>query len=130
MAHPNETLIRDAYAAFSRGDMDWLREKSFSKDITYHIPSDNRISGDKEGVDAVLGFFGMLFEETGGTFGVELIDVLANDDRAVSIHRVSGQRNGKTLEGVELIHFKIEDGKAVDAWVYHPDQHMVDDFWE
>jgi ketosteroid isomerase-like protein len=38
MAHPNETLIRDAFAAFGRGDMDALRNQCFAEDIRWHVP--------------------------------------------------------------------------------------------
>ena len=37
MAHPNETLVREAFAAFSRGDLEWLRNEVFRNEqkITY-----------------------------------------------------------------------------------------------
>jgi ketosteroid isomerase-like protein len=37
MGHPNEDLIRRGYAAFSRGDMDTLREL-FHPDIVCTLP--------------------------------------------------------------------------------------------
>ena len=37
MGHPNEDLIRRGYDAFSRGDMDTLREL-YHPDIVWHAP--------------------------------------------------------------------------------------------
>jgi ketosteroid isomerase-like protein len=37
MAHPNEDLVREAYAAFGRGDMDALRDKYFAENVRYHV---------------------------------------------------------------------------------------------
>ena len=50
MAHPNETLVREAFAAFGRGDMDALRSQYFAEDIRWHIPGRNPLAGDYEGV--------------------------------------------------------------------------------
>lgn len=129
MAHPNETLIREAYAAFSRGDLEWLRNNAFSESVTYHIAGKSMIAGDYEGVDAVLGFFVRLAEETGGTFKVELVDVLANDERAVALHKGSGTRGGAKLEAMELLLFAMSDGKVTEVWPHPRDLYAVDAFW-
>ena len=37
MAHPNEEVLRNAYAAFARGDLDcYLGNRT--NDITFHVP--------------------------------------------------------------------------------------------
>ena len=66
MAHPNEELIRRGFEAFSKGDMETLRNEIFASDVKYHVPGKSPISGDYDGIDAVLGFFGKIFELTGG----------------------------------------------------------------
>jgi uncharacterized protein len=71
MGHPNEDLIRRGYDAFSRGDMDTLREL-FHLDIVWHAPGRSQLFGDHRGVDAVLGYFGRTMELTGGNFRVEV----------------------------------------------------------
>ena len=57
LAHPNEDLVREAYAAFGRGDMDALRNKYFTENVLYHVTGRSPLAGDYEGIDQVLQFF-------------------------------------------------------------------------
>jgi ketosteroid isomerase-like protein len=96
MGHPDEEIVRRGYDAFSRGDMQTLREL-FDPDVVWHTPGRSQLAGDHRGVDAVLGFFGRTMELTGGTFRVEVHDVVANDEHVVGLHEVIAEREGKTL---------------------------------
>ena len=77
MAHPNEEVVRRGFEAFSTGDMAALNDL-FADDIVWHAPGRNPLSGDHKGKEAVFETFRQLFEMTGGTFKVELHDVLAH----------------------------------------------------
>ena len=129
MAHPNEDLVREAYAAFGRGDMDALRDKFFTQDVRYHVTDRSPLAGDYEGVDQVLQFFARIFEISGGTFSFELHDVLANDEHAVALVTVRGERAGKQLNDnmVQISH--LRDGKAYEVWNQATDQYAQDEFW-
>jgi len=129
MAHPNEDLVREAYAAFGRGDMDALRDKFFTQDVRYHVTDRSLLAGDYEGVDQVLQFFARIFEMSGGTFSFELHDVLANDEHAVALVTVRGERAGKQLNDnmVQISH--LRDGKAYEVWNQATDQYAQDEFW-
>jgi len=59
--------------------MDTLREL-FHPDIVWHAPGRSQLAGDHQGVDTVLGYFGRTMELTGGSFRVEVHDVVANDE--------------------------------------------------
>ena len=39
MAHPNEDLVREGFAAFGRGDMDALRKQFFTDDVRWRTPA-------------------------------------------------------------------------------------------
>jgi len=129
MAHPNEDLVREAYAAFGRGDMDALRDKFFTQDVRYYVTDRSPLAGDYEGVDQVLQFFARIFEMSGGTFSFELHDVLANDEHAVALVTVRGERAGKQLNDnmVQISH--LRDGKAYEVWNQATDQYAQDEFW-
>jgi ketosteroid isomerase-like protein len=129
MTHPNETLVRDGIAAFSRGDLDALRTQYFAEDIRWHFPGQSVVGGDYEGVDRVIEMFGKLAELSGGTHRVELHDVIANDDHAVALHATRGERAGKGLEINAVQIFHIRDGKISEAWTMHSDLYAVDEFW-
>jgi uncharacterized protein len=49
MAHPNEQRLRDRFEAFSKGDLDTLRNEYFAPDIVWHSPGRSQLSGDYEG---------------------------------------------------------------------------------
>jgi uncharacterized protein len=61
MAHPHKDLVRAEYDAFSRGDLDALRQ-AWSPNIVWDVAGRSPVAGDYKGVDAVLGFFGKLIE--------------------------------------------------------------------
>lgn len=126
--HPNEELLRKGYDAFGKGDMDTIREL-FADDIVWHAPGKSPLAGDHKGVDAVLENFGKVFEMTGGTFRLEIHDILANDEHAVVLVRAQGERDGKKLDdrGVQVWH--IKDGKATEQWLHSGDQYTSDEFF-
>jgi ketosteroid isomerase-like protein len=126
MGHPNEDLVRRGYDAFSRGDMQTLREV-FHPDIVWHAPGRGQLAGDYEGVDAVLAYFGRTMELTGGTFRVGLHDVVANDRHAVGLNTVHAERNGQTLDDRSALVFHVRDGKATEVWQFSGDQYAADE---
>jgi hypothetical protein len=65
--HPHVTLIRGAYAAFAKGDLDAL-DDVFAEDIRWHEPGRNQLSGTYDGRTAVYELFGRLMEVTEGSF--------------------------------------------------------------
>ena len=129
MAHPNEDLVRRGYAAFSAGDMATLDEL-FADDIAWHAGGRSVVSGDFEGKEAVFGYFGRLVQETGGTFRIEVHDVLANDEHVVALTTASAERQGKSLnnaKGVQIFH--VRDGKVTESWFHSGDQYADDAFF-
>lgn len=128
MAHPNEDLVRKGYDAFSKGDMDTLREL-FADDIVWHTPGRSPLSGDFKGIDEVLANFARTAELSGGTFKISLHDVLANDEHAVSLFESSAQREGKSLTSRGILVQHIEGGKVKEGWLHPDDQYAIDEFW-
>lgn len=128
MAHPNEDLARASVAALQSGDVDALRSKYFAEDIRWHAPGQSQIARDYEGIDDVLGYFGRIFELTGGTFSVELHDVLANDEHVVILFTSHGERDGRRLADREVLTGHMADGKLAEVWI-HPDVYALDEFF-
>ena len=120
--------MRGGYAAFSSGDLDTVRAL-FDENIEWHIPGQSAISGDYHGVDAVFGFFGRIFELSGGTFTVELHDLLANDEHAVGLVTLRAERTGKTLEAKEVHVWTVSDGKSKEFWGTPYDVRAQEEFW-
>jgi uncharacterized protein len=129
MAHPNEDLVREGFAAFTRGDMDALRNQFFAADVRWHVPGRSLLSGDYEGPEQVIQFFTRIFELTGGTFSVELHDVLANDEHAAQLLTIRGERAGKQLNDNQVLVYHFRDGKVSETWTQVTNQYAVDEFF-
>jgi ketosteroid isomerase-like protein len=129
MAHPNEEIVRQGYQAFGEGDMDTLR-LLFAPDAVHSATGNNPLSGDYNGVDEILGYYGQLFERSDGTFSAELTAVrVEGDDTAVTTHRDRAERAGKTLDQDETLTFTISDGKITRIVESHSDPAAYDAFW-
>ena len=128
MAHPNEDLLRKGFAAFTSGDLNAVQE-FFADDIVWHVPGKSPLAGDYKGRDEVLGFLAKTMELTGGTFKLEVHDILAGDEHAVALTTATAEREGKQLNnnGVQVLH--IRDGKLTESWLHPADQYAADEFW-
>ena len=126
--HPNAALLRKGYDAFAKGDTAALTEL-FSEDVVWHLSGDNLISGEHKGRDAVFAVFAKTMELTGGTFNIDLHDIVANDEHTVSLSRASASRQGKQLDlrGADIYH--IRNGKVTEWWSFTEDQRLDDEFW-
>lgn len=129
-AQSNAEAMRKGYEAFSRGDMDTLRNELFTADVVWHQGGKNQTSGDFRGPDQVIGLFGKLFQLTDGTFRVEVHDMLASEDHVVVLAKVTAQRAGKTLQHGDYSHVcHFRDGKLSEAWIVNVDPYEGDEFF-
>ena len=101
----------------------------FAEDVVWHTPGRNPLSGDCEGRDATLASFEKEFELSGGTYTVEVHDVLANDNHTVALLRSTAQRDARTLDMNYVLIFHIDDGKITEGWELWTDQATLDEFW-
>jgi hypothetical protein len=77
-AQEDAALVRRGYEAFSAGDMDTLGEL-FTEDAVWHTGGSGGLSGDKQGRDAILAYFGELASRSNGSLKVTLEDVATGD---------------------------------------------------
>jgi ketosteroid isomerase-like protein len=128
MAHPNEQLLRDAYTAFARGDLDgyWA---ACADDFTFNVPGSSKVAGSFRGKEAFMGMIGNVMALTGGRFEEEVHDVLATDHHGVvlAIHRFP--RNGQTHEYRTAHVYEIRDGRLIECWEQPQDPTAFDTAW-
>jgi ketosteroid isomerase-like protein len=125
----NEEVVRQGYKAFGEGDMETLGSL-YTPDAVHVAVGNNPVAGEYKGVDAILGYYGKLFELSGGTFSAELQNTQPEGaDKIVATHRNKGQRNGKTLDQDEHLTFTIAGGKIARIEERHDDPAAYDDFW-
>ena len=126
--HPNLVRARAGYEAFATGDLAAVSDL-LSDNIVWHSGGSNVLTGDYVGKEAVLGFFGLLMQESGGSFRNEIHDMLANDEHGVALVTMSATRDGKSFES-NLVHiFHMSDGNMTEFWAIPEDQSRYDEFW-
>jgi ketosteroid isomerase-like protein len=128
-AHPNVELTRQGYEAFARGDLTALSQL-IAADATWHVSDTGPLSGDYHGRDEIFGFFGRLAEQTGGTFRLDVHDVLANDEHAVVLCTLWASRGTKSIEIPVANISHLRDGKITEFWSATTDPQATTDFWK
>lgn len=126
--HANAELFRRGYAAFGAGDLDTVRSL-LADDVVWHNAGNNHLSGDYTGVEATIGLFLKLFEESGGTFKLDLHDVLANDDHAVALVTASASKGDSSFNSRAAHVVHIRGGKLTESWFFGEDEAAADAFW-
>lgn len=127
--HPNAETLRAIYADFG------LLEKFASDDIVLHAAGSRDImTGDYVGKQAVLAKEIELFVRSGGTLGIVVDHIVANDHFGVMIGRFTANRNGKPFDGEVCGLWRFQDGLVVEHWENCADwpaaeRYFVDDFF-
>ena len=93
MSNAIEQTIREAYAAFGRGDLDGYLS-ACTDDLVFDVPGTGGISGTYVGRQGLYDLAGKAMTLTGGTFDEEVEDVLANDSYGVVLARHRFTREG------------------------------------
>ena len=128
MAHPLETIIREAYAAFGAGDLDGYLT-ACTRDFTFHVPGRSAVAGFYRGKEGIYQLAGIILELSGGSFEEEVEDVLANDAHAVvlAFHQVT--RHGATKEYRTAHVYEVRNGKLAQCWEQPRDMAAFEDAW-
>jgi ketosteroid isomerase-like protein len=127
--HANVQQARRGYEAFDKADMATVGEL-MADDVVWHVGGNSPLSGEYRGKDAVFGFFGKLMQVTGGTFKLEVHDILANDDHSVILVRETAEKDGKKWDS-KAVHISHPDseGRIKEFWAFQEDQAAADAFF-
>jgi ketosteroid isomerase-like protein len=128
MTHPNEDLLRRGYQAFATDDIDTVLSL-FADDILWHVAGTSQISGDYRGHQQVVGFFGTMMELSGGTFRLDVHDVLANDVHGTVLVTARAERDDQKMDVRQVNIWHLADGKATEFWSFAEDQDALDKFF-
>lgn len=129
MEDADELLVRRAYQDFEAGNLDLVRVL-MAEETVWHEPEPGRspLARDHKEL-AVLGILGELKERSGGTFRIEVLDVLSEPERAVVLQRETATRKGKTPDVIGALDFEVHHGKITEVTVYQADTYQFDEFW-
>lgn len=127
-AAENAAVVRKIFDAFARKEGLALR-RLFADDAAWIVPGRGVMAGTYAGREAIFRFLAKLPRETAGTYGSELIDVLASDDRAAALYRATGRRDGRTLELDQVLLFRFDDGLVKHVLALPSDPDAFETFW-
>ena len=127
-------MRRIASEIWSEGNLDVIDELFAEEYVGHATPAPDEVRG-PEGYKEFVGTYREAFPD----FSVELMDVMATDDRAVARYTVRGTHEG-TLRGkrgeieptgrkIELpgvVMMRFEDGRCVEEWNYGDTMEMME----
>ena len=124
----NTARIRKGFEAFAVADMATLGEL-FDANAVWHSESVGILSGNYVGRDAIFAMFAQLGQETAGTFRSVPTTMAASGDKVFVQCKVSGDRQGRTLNAGEVIVFTLADGRVREVHLYSEDHGQNVTFW-
>jgi len=122
MQHPNIDLMQRIYGAFMAGDREAVTSL-LAPDIAWHNSGFDPTAGTYHGVAEVLDY--LMGENHMDDFALNVVDILASDERVALVARTTGRRGNKTLVNDFVQLAKVADGHVVEVWNYIWDQREV-----
>ena len=129
MAHPNEEMLRRAYAFFQEGNAEGFSEHC-TQNVTFRFPGRSQVAGDYTKEQLFTNLAPKIMELSGGSFTETVIDVFANDHRGVVLETHELHRGGKRFEYQTLHLWEIQDGKLASFAECPLDLYEFDKAWE
>jgi uncharacterized protein len=117
-AQQNVQIVKDAYAAFGRGDIQGLLAL-FAEDIEWIIPGEWPLAGTYRGRAGVAGLFQKVSEMLEISF-LETREFVAQGDRVLVVCFSGGRVKGtnRTYEHHEVLAFTVRNGKVTNVREY------------
>ena len=122
MAHPDAEIVRGAYEALNRGDIEGFID-AFAEDGVWHGGGQSI-----EGRERIGALVTGLLEAAEGTLRIELHDVLATDDHVVVLQVTRAERAGRSLADRVAYVYHLEGGKIIEAF-FSGDPSVQAAFW-
>ena len=125
ISHPNEDLMRTGYAAFGAGDIPGVLA-ILDPDITWTAGDHNALTGVSHGHEEVVAFFTKLVEVTGGSFTLDVQQIIADDTGAVVVSNAAATRDGVPYAWTITHVWEITDGRATSLRIFSDDGQTTD----
>ena len=120
-------LMTDYIAAAKRGD--WDTAFGFlADDLLLDVPGRSDFAGRRLGKQAAVSYIQSIRERyPDGGIELEVIDVLASDERVVLLVRERFHGEGPPVEIRRANVYRVKDGKVVEVSIFEADQYVVDE---
>ena len=128
MKHPNAQLLEKLYADFAKGDLQSILAACADK-ITFQVPGKSPLAGKYDKSTFAGSFIMKIMELSGGTFKLQVHDILGGEQHTVALTSASFMRGGKTHEYRSAHVWRFEGGKPVAWYEYPRDLYQFDASW-
>ena len=128
MATSLETIIREAYAAFGRGDIDGYLS-ACTEDFSFNVPGQSAVAGAYVAKAGLHELGGKVMAITRGTFIEDVEDVLANDQHAVVLARHRFTRDGISRDYLTAHVYDLVNGKLARCFEQPRELIAFDEAW-
>jgi uncharacterized protein len=102
----------------------------FADDIVLRVPGRSALAGERRGREAARAYIdAALAKAHGQEVEVELIDMLASDERVALIVRERFARPDGDVEIRRANVYRIAGGQIVEIWIFEADQYAADELF-
>ena len=119
--HPNVQTVRDALDSMTETDVAALAAV-VAENIEYHQIGAPGIMGKAALIESMEALGEM-------EFGLEVHDVLANDDHSIALLDVTVKAAGQEFKYRTAEIYHLEDGKITKRWAFSDDTQAITDFF-
>jgi ketosteroid isomerase-like protein len=120
-------LMSDYLAAAKRDDWD-TAFGYFAEDIEFHIPGRSAFAGHRRGKAAAVDYIQSVRDHyADGKIELELIDMLASDERVALLVRERFLGDGPPLDIRRANIYRVRGDRIVEIWIFEADQYAVDE---
>src|SRR4051812_48902542 len=128
MKHPHAQALELLYSDFTRGDYAAMLSHC-AEQVTFQVPGKSRLAGKYTKANFVQDFATRLRELSGGTYQLEVHDILASDQHGIVLGTNRVTRSGKVIEFRGVHVWRFENGKPVAGYEYPRDLYQFDQIW-
>ncbi len=129
MKHPNAIVLEKIYRLFAEGDYIEMLD-ACSDDFTFQLAGKSPLAGKYNKSNFLTGFVQKLKDLSGGTYQMEVHDIMASDQHGIVLSTVKVTTHGKPVE-LRTVHvWRMPGGKPLAAYEYPRDLYQLDEVWK
>jgi ketosteroid isomerase-like protein len=126
MVYYDESIVRQLYEAFNRGDLK-IVSKIYAEDVVLHVPGRSQVSGTYRGKEALLQFWEKQVTLSEGSFKPQVVTVADGDGHILVITDILVKRAGREYAWRRVIDFLMRESRIKEAWFFESDQYTADE---
>jgi uncharacterized protein len=125
--HPNEALLRRAYALFAEGNVAGFAALC-APEIQFRVPGTTPVSGE-HALGDFMARLGVALQRVKNTFRETVVHLAANDTDGFVLVAQTVERDGQPLRWNAVHRWQIAGGKLAHVWEFTDDQKTFERAW-